>query len=91
MTGYMQVGERLYPNSYLPDGKIIRQVSMSTYEVGTSSKGTGYVSCPDEWAPRKVHWHPYVISPDGVHIDLPSEPYRSWAEDAVREYLAGET
>jgi hypothetical protein len=87
MTGYMQVGERLYPNSYLPDGKIIRQVSMSTYEVGSSSKGTGYVSCDDEWAPRKVHWHPYVISADGVHIDLPSEPYRSWAEQTVREYL----
>jgi hypothetical protein len=87
MTGYMQVGERLYPNSYVPDGKIIRQVSMSTYEVGTSKRGIGYVSCDDEWAQRTVHWHPYVITPDGNRVDLPTSASRSFAAFWVRQYL----
>jgi hypothetical protein len=91
MTGYMQVGDRLYPNSYVSDGKIIRQVSMSTYEVGKSSKGIGYVSCDDEWAPRQMHWHPYVVTPDGVQIDLPTSASKSFATFWVRQFLAGET
>lgn len=60
-----------------------------TYPVASSARGVGYVQCDDEHALRLMPWYPFVITSDsdGGITWLPSEPYRTWAEQTVRDYL----